>query len=249
MTAKHLLAEGANVVLHFNSNQSAFDGLVSEVDGHRYLICQADLRKEQDVKKMFADSVKKFTTLDGLVNNAGVWPPVDTPIEVMSLNQWNNTFATNLTSVFLCVREFMKNLRTSPSPNPSIIFIGSTAGVFGEAGHVDYSATKAAMKGMVLTLKNEITKISKSGRVNLINPGWTVTEMAEKGLEDTQKVTKILQTIPLRKVARPNDIAKAIVFLLSEKLSGHISGLSLDVTGGMEGRVLFNPDEIDLGSI
>ena len=81
------------------------------------------------------------------------------------------------------------------------------------------------------------------GRVNSVNPGWTVTPMTKDELSDRTAVSRIMQTIPLRKVARPSDIAHAIVFLASDELAGHISGQTITVAGGMEGRVLFSVDE------
>ena len=121
--------------------------------------------------------------------------------------------------------------------------VGSTAGEFGEAWYSDYSTSKAGLTGLLLSLKNEIVHLAPRGRVNLVNPGWTLTPMAEGRLENKESVAHILQTIPLRKVATPEDIASTMVYLLSDKLAGHVSGQTITVAGGMEGRVLFTPDE------
>ena len=81
--------------------------------------------------------------------------------------------------------------------------------------------------------------------MNLVNPGWTVTPMAEEALSDKARVSKILQTISLRKVATPSDITHAILYLSSDKLAGHVSGQTITVAGGMEGRVLFSRDDVE----
>ena len=125
--------------------------------------------------------------------------------------------------------------------------IGSTAGHFGEAGHADYAASKSGlMHGLLASLKNEIPRIARLGRINAVCPGWTLTPMAEKFSANSESMVRALQTIPLRKFAKPEDVASAIVFLSSNKLAGHISGQTLFVSGGMEGRVLYRPDEIEL---
>jgi NAD(P)-dependent dehydrogenase (short-subunit alcohol dehydrogenase family) len=189
--------------------------------------------------------VTNFGRVDILVANAGIWIPTDTTISNMSLEQWQNTIAVNLTGVYLCSKYFFQNLENNPRDIASLILIGSTAGVFGEAKHADYASSKAALYGLMMSLKNEIIHFAPRGRVNLVNPGWTLTPMAEDSLDNHENLKKILQTIPLRKIATPKDIANIVVYLASDKLSGHLSGQSITVAGGMEGRVLFSPDEID----
>ena len=144
--------------------------------------------------------------------NAGIWPHDDLLTADMSLEQWENTLKTNLTGVFLCVREYFRNLKEYPKDTASLVLIGSTAGLFGEAGHADYSATKAAlMHGLTKTWKNEIIHYAPLGRVNTVAPGWVITPMAEESLKNEELVKRTLQTIPLRKMALPIDIANIVV--------------------------------------
>ncbi|MCG3219739.1 MAG: SDR family oxidoreductase, partial [Candidatus Heimdallarchaeota archaeon] len=114
----------------------------------------------------------------------------------------------------------------------------------------DYSATKAAlMYGLTKTWKNEIVSFAHLGRVNTVAPGWVSTPMAKKSLKDKQVVRKILQTMPIQKIATPFDIASLTVFLLSDKTASHINGETIMVHGGMEGRVLYDISQTKLDLI
>jgi len=166
-------------------------------------------------------------------------------IQEMTLDQWERTLRVNLTGTFLCSKYFFANLEKYSGNTASLILVGSTAGVFGEAWYVDYATSKAAMHGMMMSLKNEIVHLAPKGRVNIVHPGWTMTRMAEEALTDKDMTRRILQTIPMRKTAVPEDIAGAILYLASDKLAGHVSGQTITVAGGMEGRVLFTQEEID----
>ena len=118
------------------------------------------------------------------------------------------------------------------------MLVGSTAGRFGEAGHADYAAAKAAIQGgLLLSLKNEVARLGPRVRVNAVAPGWTVSPMT-RGMLEEDDVRRITRTMPLRKVATPEDVAAQVVVLASERLSGHVTGELVTVAGGMEGRVL-----------
>jgi 3-oxoacyl-[acyl-carrier protein] reductase len=239
--ARALAAEGAHVALHFRTQAQAAGRLRDELeDAHGILAppLPADLRDETEVDRMFEYAIDALDGLDALVVNAGVWPEASIPIARMTLEHWSNTLAVNLTGAFLCCRAFFRHLEASPRESASIVLIGSTAGMFGEEGHVDYSASKAALQGLTLTLKNEIVRLCPRGRINLVNPGWVATPMAEAALEDQARVARVTSTMALRKVATPEDVAAAVVFLTSERLAGHLSGLAVPVAGGMEGRLL-----------
>ncbi len=127
----------------------------------------------------------------------------------------------------------------------SLVLIGSTAGRFGEAGHCDYSVSKAGLYGLLRSLKNEIPRLDPYGRINLVEPGWTDTPMAHEALQDNHAVRRIATTMALRQIARAEDIAAAVLFLASPRLARHISGEVVTVAGGMEGRRLWNDGEID----
>lgn len=246
--ARALAAEGANVALHYRSQAEAAGRLRNELqDEHDVLAppLPADLRDELEVDRMFEYAIGATGRLDGLVVNAGVWPEAATPVTRMTLEQWSDTLAVNLTGAFLCCRAFLRHLEERAGGEgveaASIVMVGSTAGIFGEEGHGDYAASKSALEGLMLTLKNEIVRICPRGRVNLVHPGWVATPMAEAALQDEKRVARVTSTMALRKVATPEDVARAVVFLLSDRLAGHLSGVAIPVAGGMEGRLL-HPD-------
>ncbi len=242
-----LVEEEARVTIHYNTNIVSATEIQNKYDSSNVFLVQGDLRKEEDIENLFFLANDHFGRIDNLIANAGIWSSESTLTSELSLDQWNNTLDVNLTGVFLCVRAFFRNLIKYPGKSASIVLIGSTAGFFGEAGHADYSASKAAlMYGLTKTWKNEIIHYVEMGRVNSVGPGWVLTEMVGESLEDMEEVRKILQTIPMQKIASATDIANTVLFLLSDKASGHISGESLLVSGGMEGRVLFDKSQVDL---
>ena len=215
--ARELAAEGVEVVAHYHRNREAAEALGG-------LALGADLRDEAQVEALFAAA----GPLDLCVANAGVWPSEDVPVAELPLERWRATIDGNLTATFLTARGFARQARRA------LVLIGSTAGRFGEAGHADYAAAKAAIgQGLLLSLKNEIAP----ARVNVVAPGWTVSPMTEASLTD-ELVDRVTATMPLRKVARTEDIARTVAFLLSDRAAGHITGEVVTVAGGMEGRLL-----------
>ena len=133
---------------HYNTNEEPLKGLRSSLGNPPNLqIIKADLSNESDVVDMFATlSQRAFGPVIVAIVNHGHWPQADAPLVKMSLNQWNSTLSTNLTSSFLVCREYLKKLESAGAEakdKASIVFIGSTAGKYGEAGHADYAATKS----------------------------------------------------------------------------------------------------------
>ena len=244
VTARLFLSEGAKVTGTFNRSAEPLQGLISDYSDSLKII-KVDQTSEDDVRNLLTKANQSFGRVDVLVANAAISDPEGQSIQDMTLDRWDNTLRVNLTGSFLCAKHFFSNLEEYSGESASLILVGSPAGLFGEAWYVDSSTSKAAMHGMMMSLKNEIVHLAPLGRVNLVNPGWTLTPMAEKALTDKDMVKRILQTIPMRKTAVSEDIAGAILYLASDNLAGHVSGQTITVAGGMEGRVLFTPDEID----
>lgn len=126
----------------------------------------------------------------------------------------------------------------------ALVFTGSTAAKFGERGHADYATAKAALYGLMRSLKNEIVALDPFGRVNIVEPGWTITEMSRRAIDDPGVVAKVVRTMPLHQIARADDIARVAAWLASPLAARHVSGESVTVAGGMEGRVLAEADTI-----
>jgi 3-oxoacyl-[acyl-carrier protein] reductase len=236
--------EGARVIAHFSEHGDRAAELAREL-GAPCVPLGADLTLEAEVERLFAEIEAGLGPVDVLIANAGLWPWDDTPLEQMTLKQWNSTLAVNLTSTFLTVREFCRGIVRHKLTDPSAVLIGSTAATFGEAGHADYAAAKAGLTyGLARSMKNELARLAPLGRVNVVCPGWTLTPDKKSGLKP-ERVSRVLQTISLRKLARAHDVAMAVLYLASGHLSGHVSGQILTVSGGMEGRVLYSPEEVD----
>jgi 3-oxoacyl-[acyl-carrier protein] reductase len=226
--------EGAHVAVHYRSSERRAVELADEVGG---ISVRADLTVEEEADRLFAEVVAGLGRLDVLIANAGMWPQAGAPLWEMSYERWRATIAANLDSVFFSCRGFLRHVQHTQSGN--IVIVGSTAALFGEAEHADYAAAKAATTmGLVRSLKNEIPKVAPTGRVNAVCPGWTATDMTRDVIADAGFVSRITRTMPLRKLGTADDVARTVVSLASDRISGHVTGQIVTVAGGMEGRVL-----------
>jgi 3-oxoacyl-[acyl-carrier protein] reductase len=221
--ARAFAAEGAEVVAHYHRGRERAEALGFAVVG-------ADLTREDEVERMFAEAGR----LDVCAAVAGVWPSEDVPVWELPLARWRETLDANLTATFLTARGFLRQL----DGDGALVLVGSTAGIFGEAGHADYAAAKSAvLGGLLLSLKNEAVRKSPGARVNAVAPGWTESPMT-RGHVSEEQVGRVTRTMALRKVAQPEDVARQVVVLASPLLSGHVTGQVVTVAGGMEGRVV-----------
>jgi 3-oxoacyl-[acyl-carrier protein] reductase len=227
--ARAFAAEGCELVLHYHRGQERAEALRDEVRG---IAVGADLTNDEEADHLFVEAGR----LDVCAAVAGVWPRADEPVWTMTLERWEETMRANLTATFLTARGFLRGV--AESGHGSLVMISSTAGLFGEAGHADYAAAKSAIAyGLVLSLKNEVVRVAPRARVNVVAPGWTNSPMT-RGEIDEELVGRITRTMPLRKVATAEDVARQVVALASDEISGHVSGQVVTVAGGMEGRVI-----------
>jgi len=226
--ARAFAAEGCEVVVHYHRGRGRAEAVAAEIGGAA--VVGADLTDEAAVERLFAEA----GPLDVCAAVAGVWPKADEPVWELSLARWRETLDANLTATFLTARGFLRQLEGAGS----LVLVGSTAGLYGEAGHADYAAAKSAiLHGLLLSLKNEVVRLDPGARVNAVAPGWTESAMT-RGLVDEERVRAISRTMALRKVAQPEDVARQVVALASDELSGHVTGQIVTVAGGMEGRVV-----------
>jgi 3-oxoacyl-[acyl-carrier protein] reductase len=227
--ARAFAAEGAEVVLHYHRSRERAEAVAAELEGAT--IAGADLTDEAEVERLFEGAGQ----LDVCAAVAGAWPQEDVPVWELPLERWRSTLDANLTATFLTARGFLRRLGDRPG---SLVLVGSTAGIFGEAGHADYAAAKSALLGgLLLSLKNEAVRRHPGVRVNAVAPGWTESPMT-RGHVSEQQIQRISRTMALRKVAQPEDVARQVVVLASDQLSGHVTGQVVTVAGGMEGRVV-----------
>ena len=227
--ARAFAAEGCEVVLHYHLGKERAEALQAEIGG---VALQADLTSEEDADHLFVEA----GPLDVCAAVAGVWPRPEEPVWELPLERWEETLRANLTSTFLTARGFLRGV--AERGHGSLVMVASTAGLFGEAGHADYAAAKSAIAyGLMLSLKNEVVRVAPRARVNVVAPGWTYSPMTT-GVLDQELVDRVTRTMALRKVATADDIARAVVVLASDELSGHITGEVVTVAGGMEGRTI-----------
>jgi 3-oxoacyl-[acyl-carrier protein] reductase len=248
--ARAFAAEGSRLVLHYRTGRERVLALQRELKGSETLVVRADLACEADATRLFQQAQARFGRVDTLIANAGAWETRDTPLHQMKLGQWQRTLEGVLTTTFLALRGFLRLVSRQKRGNA--VLIGSTAAVFGEAGHADYAAGKAAIAyGLTRSLKNEIARLAPhtksycGGRVNCICPGWTVVPRLAKKLGNPAMVRKALSTMALPQLARPEDIGNAAAYLASDRLACHVTGQVLIVAGGMEGRTLWAPEELE----
>ena len=233
--ARAFAAEGARVAVHYHRGRDRAAALAAELDGAPAIA--ADLRDEGAVERLFAEARSALGSIDVCAAVAGVWPSEDVPVWDLPLERWEETLRANLTGTFLTARSFLREVERTG--HGSLVLVGSTAGLFGEAGHADYAAAKSAVVGgLLLSLKNEVVRIAPRARVNAVCPGWTESPMTRSSLADPDLVTRVGRTMALRKVAQPEDVAAQVVVLASDEVSGHVTGQVVTVAGGMEGRVL-----------
>jgi 3-oxoacyl-[acyl-carrier protein] reductase len=228
--ARAFAAEGCEVVVHYHRGRDRAEALVDELGGG--LAVGADLTDEAEVDRLF----EAAGVLDVCAAVAGVWPEDDLPVWQLPLERWEATLRANLTASFLTARGFLRGVERSG--HGSLVLVGSTAGLFGEAGHADYAAAKSGIvHGLLLSLKNEVVRVAPRARVNAVAPGWTESPMTRDSLTP-ETLERVTRTMALRKVGQPEDVARVVVVLASDELSGHVTGQVVTVAGGMEGRVV-----------
>jgi 3-oxoacyl-[acyl-carrier protein] reductase len=228
--ARAFAAEGCEVVVHFHRGRERAEEVAEELGDA--LVLGADLTVEAEVDRLFSEAGE----LDVCAAVAGEWPEEDVPVWELPLARWEETLRVNLTATFLTARGFLRGVASRA--HGSLVLVGSTAGLFGEAGHADYAAAKSGIvAGLLLSLKNEVVRVAPRARVNAVCPGWTASPMTRESLT-AETLARVTRTMALEKVAQPEDVAAQVVVLASDRLSGHVTGQVVTVAGGMEGRVL-----------
>lgn len=252
--ARAFASEGALLVLHGQRAFGELERWLAEQDWReRALAVRADVGSPAELGAAFERALARFGRIDHCIANAGVWPPQDRPLHELDEGRVREVLEINLLGAIFTAREFLRALaRTGPRSDgrgASLLFTGSTAGRFGERGHCDYAAAKAGLVGLMHSLKNEIVALDPYGRVNVVEPGWTVTEMTRRNIQEPGVVERVVRTMPLRQLGRAEDVARTALFLSSPAAARHLSGQVLTVAGGMEGRVRWETEEVDARAV
>jgi len=244
--------EGCRLVVHAGSRHDALQA-TADREGWDACVGSGDLRDPQVSRALIELGLERFGGVDICIANAGKWPVADVPLAELDDDRVREVLDVNLLGTLWTARAFLAGLARRKDVRAgigaSLCMTGSTAAQFGEAGHCTYSVAKAGMYGLVRTLKNEIVALDPYGRVNLVEPGWTVTAMAREALGRDEAIQDVLRTMPLRQLSRGEDIARAVLTLSSPHLSRHVTGQVLTVAGGMEGRVQWMPEQIDVAEV
>ncbi|WP_341727921.1 SDR family NAD(P)-dependent oxidoreductase [Brooklawnia sp.] len=231
--ARALAAEGAMVAVHYFRNQAKAEELATEIGGYAV---RGDLSDPAEAASVIARAVAAIGKLDLCVANTGGWSDESLPIWEISPERFEHTIKENLTATFLTCREYLRHVRATGTGD--IVLVSSISASIGEAGNSDYAAAKAALSfGFARTLKNEIVRIAPRGRVNVVAPGWTLTDRVSDML-DPESVQQATATRPLKRLSTPQDVAKVVVWLASPTASGMCTGQIVEVAGGMEGRIV-----------
>ncbi len=222
-----LAASGAHVVVNYVKDEDAAEATASAARGRgvEAIAVRADVANPLQADKLVAVTLAQFKRIDILVCNAGIW--TGAPLEEMSEKLWDNTLNINLKGTWSVCRAVVPQMKKQRSGK--IVIITSTAGQRGEANYSNYAASKGGQIAFTKSLADELGEWQIN--VNAVAPGWVDTEMTKEALEDGQERELISSTIPLRQIAKPEDIAAPVVFLCSE-WARHITGEILNVNGG-----------------
>lgn len=222
-----LASYGTHVVVNYVKDEAAASATVNLAQSHNVeaLAIQADVAKLSEAERLLQETVEHFRRIDFLICNAGIWEGA--PVESISEELWDKTLDINLKGTWSVCRAavpIMKKQRFG-----RIVIVSSTAGQRGEANVSNYAASKGGQISFTKSLAPELGPFGIN--VNCVAPGWVETEMTTDALADAAQHESIIKGIPLGRVATPEDIAGAIVFLCSD-WANHITGEVLNVNGG-----------------
>ena len=219
-------AQGAKVLVNYVSNSESASSVVEDIEknGGDAIAVKADVTDMSSVQEMVTLALESWSKIDILVNNAAIWN--ESPIEMMSDAVADETMSINFNGSLNCIRAVVPTMIKQESG--SIINISSTAAQRGEAFHSHYAASKGAINSLTKSLASELGP--KGIRVNSVCPGWTYTDMTAEVFRGGSD-SVIAETIPLRRIGKPEESAAAVLFLASDDAS-YITGISLNVNGG-----------------
>ena len=224
--ALQLAHEGAKVAVNYSGSKDKADEVVQQIKdaGGEAFAIQADVSNSDSVKKMVEMTIETFGSIDILVNNAGITR--DNLLVRMKEDEWDDVININLKGVFLCTKGVSRQMMRQRAGK--IVNVASIVGVSGNAGQANYVAAKAGVIGFTKTTAQELA--ARNINVNAVAPGFITTDMTD-ALDETMK-NQMLANIPLGKLGSPENVAKTVMFLLSDD-AAYITGQTIHVDGGM----------------
>ena len=225
--AEYLAAVGASVVVNYSSSKEGADAVVKKIkgEGGKAIAVQGNVAKPEDIKKLFKESVAAYGKVDVLINNAGIYEFL--PLQAITPEHFHKQFDLNVLGLLLTTQEAVKHFGPDGG---TILNIGSIVGPMPAPMGSVYSATKAAVDAVTVSLSKELGP--KKIRVNSLNPGMVDTEgYRAAGLAESAERKYVEAGTPLGRIAQPDDIAKAAVFFASDD-SGWITGQIVVAAGG-----------------
>jgi len=225
-TAKLFAREGAKIVVNYFSSKKQAESVANEIKkiGSEALLVKCDVSKPSQVKSMVQQVLGKFNSIDILVNNAGVLLPKSFD-EITDAN-WQKTMNTNLLGTYNCIRVVSRQMKKQKSGK--IINLSSIASIVGSLSSLPYSISKAGIDAITKTLAPELGKYNI--QINSVAPGPVKTDLLVKNYSQ-EVIKKLAKETPLGRIAKPDDIARAILFFASQD-SDYITGQTLIVDGG-----------------
>lgn len=229
-TAIAFAREGANVVITYLQDQQGADKTRQAVEqaGQRALVVRLDTADEQQVAQAFDQATATFGTVDILMNNAGV-DGSGAPVAELSTAVWDKAIKTNLYGYFFCCRRFIA-IRKQAGGGGRILNVTSVHEEIPRAGTAEYDAAKGAVRNLTRTLALELA--ADTITVNNIAPGMVLTPFNQDAIDDPQKLAQAVQSIPLKRAAKPEEIAGLAVFLASDD-AAYVTGSSYFMDGGL----------------
>ena len=218
---------GADAAITYQRQEKAAAEVKAAIEalGRSCLALRAEISSEAEVRQAVEEIVSAWGRIDFLVNSAGIWTYLD--VGSGDTGVWDETMAVNLDSVYYFTDAVVPHMKKNKKGG--IINVGSTAGIRGEAQHSHYAATKGALNALTKSWAVELAPYNI--RVNLVAPGWVETDMCTEVFSDQAFKESVRQSIPLKRIPPPEDIAGPIVFLASD-LARHITGAIINVNGG-----------------